>query len=75
MPIKMQDLTGFITTQEAALKLGYHVNHVRRMIRRGDLVSQKVGHMLFISLASVTAYQELTKEFTKHDRRRRISPA
>jgi excisionase family DNA binding protein len=67
----MPSLAGYIPTKEAADKLGYHVNHVRRMIRRGDFVTVRVGNMLFISVESIDAYQEKTKDFGKHDRTRR----
>lgn len=70
-PQLMPDLTGFITTQEAAKKLGYHINHVRRMIKRGDLDTKRVGHMLFVSNLSVESYQEKTKDFVKHDSHKR----
>ncbi len=39
----MPDLTDYVTTQEAADKLGYHVDHVRRMLREKDLQGQKAG--------------------------------
>ncbi len=62
----MPDLTNYVTTSEAAKELGFHVNHIRRMIRRGDLTTKRVGHMLFISLESVRMYQEKTRGFDKH---------
>jgi len=67
-PLKndMPDLTGYCTTQEASETLGFHINHVRRMIKRGDLEIKRVGHMLFISLRSIKDYQEKTKGFDKH---------
>ncbi len=64
--ITMPDLVGFCTTIEAADKLDFHVNHVRRMIRRGDLKTKRVGQMLFVSLDSIKQYQEKTKGFEKH---------
>ena len=39
----MPDLTNFVTTDEAAQELGFNVNHIRRMIRRGDLQTKRVG--------------------------------
>lgn len=65
-PPIMPDLTNYCTTDEAAQKLGFHVNHIRRMIRRGDLEAQRVGHMLFVSLASIEKYEKSTKGFDKH---------
>ncbi|GIK10739.1 MAG TPA: helix-turn-helix domain-containing protein [Anaerolineales bacterium] len=64
--LPMPDLTGYVTTDEAAQELGFHVNHIRRMVRRGDLEIKRVGHMLFISLASIREYQKSTKGFDKH---------
>jgi len=62
----MPDLTNFCTTTEAAQELGFHVNHIRRMVRRGDLKTQRVGQMIFISLESLKAYKDKTKDFDKH---------
>lgn len=62
----MPDLVGYCTTAEAAEELQFHINHVRRMIRRGDLKTKRVGQMLFVSLDSIKQYQEKTKGFDKH---------
>lgn len=62
----MPDLTNFVTTNEAAEELGFHVNHIRRMVRRGDLKIKRVGHMIFISTESIKAYKDQTKGFDKH---------
>jgi len=62
----MPDLTNYVTTEEAALELGFHVNHIRRMVRRGDLKIQRVGRMIFISLESLKEYKDKTKDFDKH---------
>jgi excisionase family DNA binding protein len=62
----MPDLANFITTQEAADDLGFHINHIRRMIRRGDLETMRVGHMLFVSKGSIKQYKESTKGYDKH---------
>lgn len=62
----MPNLTGYVTTDEAAQELGFHVNHIRRMVRRGDLKVKRVGQMIFISLESIKAYKEKTKDFDKH---------
>jgi excisionase family DNA binding protein len=45
----MPDLPGYLTTQEAADKLQFHVNHYRKMIREGDLQGVKVGTMWFVT--------------------------
>ena len=62
----MPDLSGYVTTDEAAQELGFHVNHIRRMVRRGDLKIKRVGRMIFVSLESIQAYKESTKDFDKH---------
>ncbi|RMH38219.1 MAG: DNA-binding protein [Gammaproteobacteria bacterium] len=72
---RMPDLTGYVTTKEAAELLGYHIDHVRRMLREGDLKGRKVGYMWFVLLDSIRAYQEANKEFNKFDRRRGNAPA
>ncbi len=41
----MPDLAGYITTQEAAQKLGYHIIYVRRMVRKGKLQGQHAGRV------------------------------
>lgn len=71
--ITMPDLLNFCTTDEAAKELGFHVNHVRRMIRRGDLKTKRVGHMLFVSEDSIKKYKESTKGFEKHSPKKRES--
>lgn len=71
----MPDLTNYLTTAEAAESLGFHVNHVRRMIRRGDLEIMRVGNMIFVSKDSIAKYQESTKGHDKHSplKREKIS--
>ena len=66
----MPDLSGYITTQEAAQLLGFHVNHVRRMLKQRDLEGQKVGYMWFVSKESVQKYLEKTAGLEKFDPRR-----
>jgi riboflavin synthase alpha subunit len=64
--LTLPDLIGYCTTAEAAQELQFHINHIRRMIRRGDLKTKRVGQMLFVSLDSIKQYQEKTKGFDKH---------
>lgn len=64
----MPDLSEFMTVQEAAQKLGFHVNHVRRMRRQGILDAFKVGATWLISKKSVDKYLEVTAGTNKHDR-------
>ncbi len=68
----MPDLSEFMTVQDAALKLGFHVNHVRRMRREGDLTGIKFGASWFITKKSVEEYIEKTAGLEKFDPRRKI---
>ena len=66
----MPDLTDYMTTQEAAEMLEYHIVHVRRMLREGDLKGQKVGNMWFVYQPSVKEYIEKNAGLEKFDPRR-----
>ena len=66
----MPDLTNYMTTQEAADKLGYHVIHVRNMLREKKLEGKKVGNMWFVYTPSVDEYLRRTAGMEKHDPRR-----
>jgi len=68
--LKMPDLKDYLTTEEAAKALGFHVEHIRRMRRDGDLEGLRVGQMWFISKKSVTDYKKQTEGFSKFDPRR-----
>ncbi len=46
----------WISTSEAARISGYHPNHIRRLIRSGEIVARKWGSALMISRESVLAY-------------------
>lgn len=69
----MPELNDYVTSQKAAKILGYHVNHIRRMVRNGYLVGLKAGHSLLISKKSLDDFIEKTAqaEYKKHDRRKR----
>ena len=69
-PATMPDLADYMTTQEAANKLGYHVEHVRRMLREGDLKGLKVGNMWFVHKPSVDRYIQANAGLDKYDPRR-----
>lgn len=64
------DLSNYVTTQEAAKRLGFHIVHVRRMIREGDLTGKKLGNMWFITKESLDKYIQETAGFDKFDPRR-----
>jgi excisionase family DNA binding protein len=42
-----------LTTEEAAEELGYHVNHVRRLLRAGTLEGERVGGLWLIDREEV----------------------
>ena len=46
----------WITTVEAARLSGYHVNHIRRLIRLGLIRAQKFGPILQVDRRSLVAY-------------------
>jgi excisionase family DNA binding protein len=46
----------WITTKQAAELSGYHVNHIRRIVRAGLVSSQKFGPTLQIDRRSLLAY-------------------
>ena len=66
----MPDLTQYMTTEDAAKKLGYHLESVRRMLRDKELEGMKWGGVWLVSIESVEAYLEQNKELSKFDPRR-----
>ena len=69
----MPELNDYVETKEAAEILGYHVNHVRRMVKAGYLVGLKAGHSLLISKKSIKDFVDKSAkaDYQKHDRRKR----
>lgn len=66
----MPDLEEFMTTQEAAALLDYHLESVRRMLRDNELEGIKLGREWLVSRKSVKDYLEKASGFEKHDPRR-----
>lgn len=66
----MPDLTDYLTTEEAAKALGFHIVHIRRMLREKDLEGKKVGQMWFVRKQSVSDYKKRTEGLEKFDPRR-----
>ncbi len=66
----MPDLADYMSTEEAARKLGFHIDHVRRLLREGDLEGIKVGITWLVSRKSVDAYIKRTEGLGKFDPRR-----
>lgn len=67
---KMPDLADYMTTEEAARKLVFHVISIRRMVRDGKLKGLKVGPVWLVSKASVDEYLKANKGMSKNDPRR-----
>ncbi|HOY51436.1 MAG TPA: helix-turn-helix domain-containing protein [Prolixibacteraceae bacterium] len=67
----MPDLRDFITPEEAARMLGFHVEHVRRLLREGDLKGEKIGKAWLVLRKSVEDYISFTKGMNKYDPNRR----
>jgi excisionase family DNA binding protein len=66
----MADLNEYIETTEAAAKLNYHVEHVRRMMREGSLKGIKIGRTWLVQRKSLEEYVARTASMSKHDPRR-----
>jgi excisionase family DNA binding protein len=57
----------YITTEEVAQILGYHVKSVRRLIRQGKLYAEKKVGVWLIPREALEEYKERTKGKVKHD--------
>jgi excisionase family DNA binding protein len=66
----MPDLNDFISTEEAAEKLAYHVEHVRRMMREGSIQGLKIGRTWLVRREALDSYMKRTASMAKHDPRR-----
>jgi len=58
----------WLTTEQAAELSGYHVNYLRRLIRRGDLEGRKVSIVWLIRRQSLLDYMAQAEE--SDDKRR-----
>ena len=67
----MPDLDEFMTTQEAAEKLGFHVKRVPTMVKNKTLEGVRFGRAWLISRKSVQDYLQKTKGMSKNDPRRK----
>ena len=52
----------WITTTEAAEASGYHVNHIRRLIRSGEIEARKFGTIWQVNSASFVRYLDSAKQ-------------
>ncbi len=69
--IAMPDIKEFMTTQEAAEKLGFHVKRIPTMVRKKTLDGVRFGRAWLVSRKSVQDYLDKTKGMSKNDPRRK----
>jgi excisionase family DNA binding protein len=55
-------VTDWISTEEAASISGYHVEHIRRLVRHSKIRAEKKGHDWWIDRADLAAFLERKKE-------------
>ena len=67
----MPDLKEFMTTKEAAKKLGFHVKRIPTMVRNNTLDGVRFGRAWLVSRKSVDEYLRHTKGMSKNDPRRK----
>ena len=60
-------LPDYLTAEEAAHALGYHVQYVRRMAGSGKLRADKKAGVWLIYREAVEAYRAAVAEKSKHD--------
>lgn len=63
-------MNDFISIEEAAEKLKYHVDHVRRMMREGSIEGMKNGRTWQVKRDALDSYMKRTSKMAKHDPRR-----
>jgi len=66
----MPDLAEFMTTKEAAQKLGFHVKTIPLLVRNQTLQGVRFGRAWLVSRKSVQVYLEKTNGLSKNDPRR-----
>jgi len=66
----MPDLNESISTEEAAEKLKYHVEHVRRMMREGSIEGVKIDRTWLVRRTALDGYMKRISMMAKHDPRR-----
>lgn len=67
----MPDIALFMTTKEAAEKLGFHVKTIPGMMRDKELDGIRFGRAWLVSRKSVQDYLKKTKGMSKNDPRRK----
>jgi excisionase family DNA binding protein len=66
----MADISEYLTTEEVAELLGYHVESVRRAIRNSKLPAEKKAGVWLVPRDAVKEYREAVEGLSKHDPRR-----
>ena len=69
----MPDLAEFMTTEEAAERLGFHVKSVQNMVKNRTLQAVRFGKVWLVSRKSVQDYLKKTDGMSKNDPRRKSS--
>ena len=72
-PATMPDLNEFMTTKEAAEKLGFHVRSIPKMLRDNILEGERFGRDWLVSRKSIDEYLKKTKGMSKRDPRRKVT--
>jgi excisionase family DNA binding protein len=67
----MPDLEEFMTTKEAAEKLGFNVRTIPGMMKDNELDGIRFGRAWLVSKKSVQEYLKKTKGMSKNDPRRK----
>jgi excisionase family DNA binding protein len=67
----MPDLSEFMTTRQAAKKLGFNVRSIPYMVKNNTLEGVRVGYLWLVSERSVTEYLRKTRGLRKNDPRRK----
>ena len=68
---EMPDLSEFLTTREAAKKLGFNMRSIPSMMKDKELDGIRLGRMWLVSKKSVDDYLKKTKGMSKNDPRRK----
>jgi excisionase family DNA binding protein len=68
----MPDLEEFLTTEEAAKKLGFTIASVRNLVYKNKLESVRFGRSILIPKKAVKEYLDKTRGMNKKDPRRSL---
>ncbi|MEP7135802.1 MAG: helix-turn-helix domain-containing protein [Chloroflexota bacterium] len=69
----MPDLNEFMTTAQAAKKLGFHVKRIPTMVRNKTLDGIRFGRVWLVSKKSIQDYLKKTDGMSKNDPRRKAT--